>query len=153
MPDPVEQARAALEFYLSIANLTSAYWGTYLTAAAVVIGYTVAVKPRPSIRLRFALMIGFLLFSSANLLAVVSKHSLQAAAAAEVIAAMREAKDHWPRSKELQDKTYATCPRLLDNFFSENCLVAISRRTAFWFHISLDFVVLIAIWYDVTRKR
>ena len=153
MPDAAERARAALEFYVSLANVTAAYWGAYLTAAALIIGYTVAAKTRPSLRLRSGLTIGFLLFSIANLSALVNKHSLHAAAAAEVVIAMGDAIDQWPRSKELRDKTHAVCAGLLQTFVPVDCLLATNGRTAFWFHISLDFVVLVAIWHDVGRKR
>jgi hypothetical protein len=151
--DPAEHARAALEFYVSVANLTSAYWGVYLIAAALIIGYTVAAKTRPSLRLRSALTIGFLLFSIANLSVLVSKHSLLAAAAAEVVVAVGNVKDRWPESKELRDKTDTVCSGLRNTFIPVDCLQAPSGRTAFWFHISLDLVVLIAIWHDVRRKR
>jgi hypothetical protein len=153
MSDPTEHARAALEFYTSTANLTSTYWGVYLTVSAAIIGYTVAAKTRPSRGLRVALTIGFLLFSAGNLPALVNKHSLHAAAAAEVMAAVGAADGQWPQSQQLRDKIHTVCSSLLDAIIPVGCLHAASGWTAFWFHITLDFVVLVAIWRDVLRSR
>jgi hypothetical protein len=153
MSDPTEHARAALEFYTSTANLTSTYWGAYLTVCAAIIGYTVAAKTRPSLGLRITLMIGFLLFSTANLSALVNKHSLHAAAAAEVLVTVGAADGQWPQSKQLQDKIGTACSSLLETIIPVDCLHATSGWTAFWFHIILDFVVLIAIWRDAYWKR
>ena len=153
MSDPTEHARAALEFYTSTANLTSTYWGAYLTVSAAIIGYTVAAKTRPSLGLRIALTIGFLLFSIANLSSLVNKHSLHAAAAAEVLGAVKAADGQWPQSQQLRDKIGTSCSSILDAVIPLDCLHATSGRTALWFHIILDFVVLVAIWRDVHWKR
>ena len=158
MADSAEQARAALEFYISMANLTSIYWSAYLVVAAAVAGYTIAAKTRPSIRLRSVLTIAFMLFSVANLTALVNKHSLQLAAAEEVIVAVRAAniakpdEQQWPQSKEMRDKVKARCSGLLDMFGAMDCLHASTAEQAFWLHITLDAVVLIAIWHDIHRR-
>jgi|SRR5262245_29460686 len=153
MSDPIEFARKALDFYVSTAHLTSTYWGAYLTVAAAIIGYTVAASRRPTVRLRVGLTIAFLIFSVANLSALVNKHSLHAAAAKEVVVAVDNAKGQWPQSEELRKKIQTVCCGFVSSLMPVDCLHAMDGRTTFWFHVCLDLVVLVTIWHDVRRKR
>jgi hypothetical protein len=142
----IENAWKVLTLYTTTANLTTAYWAAYLTAVAAIIGYTIAARSRPALRLRLALTVGFLLFSVPNMSSVVNKQSLHQAAAEELVEAAKQTQGRWPLSKALSNKVAKTCTRVEEWLIPTNCLRATGGWSAFCFHTIVDIFVLISIW-------
>ena len=118
----------AFNLYQSSAGLASTYWGFYLTAATVIVGYVVGSSKPPRAGLRTVLVVGFTAFIVSNFTAVVSKQSLTSAAAHELVRLAHEGQIRWPDDSAMRRKLSHLCQGVWKTCIRQNVCMRQSRR-------------------------
>jgi hypothetical protein len=131
--------REAFNLYQSSAGLMATYWGFYITAATVVVGYVIGSSSPPRMGVRIVLAVGFAAFALSNFSAVVNKHSLTLAAAQEVVQRVKE--QPGADDSMMQRKLSHVCEGF-QNLYPEGCLHATRPRVVAGLHAAADVVVL-----------
>jgi hypothetical protein len=133
----------AFKLYQSSAGLMATYWGFYVTAATVVVGYVIGSSTPPQMGVRIVLAVGFAAFALSNFSTVVNKHALTFAVAQEVAQLVKERVKEQPGADEsmMQRKLSHVC-KGLQNLYPEGCLHATRPRTVAGLHAVADVVVL-----------